>query len=350
MANKLLESSAVSAFCGSIASMLGAGVQLDEAVYMLVENRADSFFKTVCDQVYGKLVEGSGLAAAMQSTGAFPEYAVNMVRIGEESGRTERVLASLDHYYDSESRMFAKLQSAVGYPAALLCIMSVILAFTTIVILPVFVNVYNDMTGSLTASSFSSVTIAVAIGWIALVIVLIATVLSLVLAIRSRTERGRAWVIRVLEGFPLTHDAMYQLALSRFTNALSAYVASGVAEEIAMEESMATVDHAELRERLQAAHESMISLNAPRSLAQAISEQKVFEPLYARMLLVGTRVGSADTVLTKLSDLYFEDAVEQIDGTIDAVEPALAVFLTIAVGATLIAVMLPLVGIMSSIG
>ena len=350
MAEKLLESSAISAFCGSITTMLSAGVQLDEAVHMLAENRESSYFKSVCDQVYLKLISGSSLAESMDETGAFPAYAVNMVRIGEASGRTDRVLRSLDHYYDSEGRMFAKLRSVVGYPAALLCIMSVILAFTVAFILPTFIDVYNDMTGSLTTSSYNSVNASIIIGWIALVLVLIATIVALVIAGQSRTERGREWVLHVLEKLPITHDAMYQLALSRFTNALAAYVASGVLEEIAMEEAMKTVDHAELYAKLQRACEDMNNLENPRSLAQAISENEIFEPLYSRMLLVGTRAGSADAVLSQLSDIFFEDATVKIDGVVDSVEPVLAVFLTIAVGATLIAVMLPLVGIMGSIG
>ena len=135
MTGKLLESGAISAFCSSVATMLAAGVQTDEAVHMLAENREQSEFKRVCDAVYSKVVEGSNLADAMEHA-AFPAYATETVRVGEASGRTERVLRSLGRYYDSEGRAFAKLRNSVGYPAALLCIMSVILVFTVAIILP----------------------------------------------------------------------------------------------------------------------------------------------------------------------------------------------------------------------
>ena len=75
MTGKLLESGAISAFCSSVATMLAAGVQTDEAVHMLAENREQSEFKRVCDAVYSKVVEGSNLADAMEATGAFPAYA-----------------------------------------------------------------------------------------------------------------------------------------------------------------------------------------------------------------------------------------------------------------------------------
>ena len=350
MANKLLESGAISAFCGSVATMLSAGVQTEEAVHLLTENREGSYFKDVCDKTCAELVAGSGLADAMDATGAFPAYAVNMVRVGEASGRTDRVLRSLSSYYGAESRMFAKLQSSVGYPAAMLSVMAVVLAFTVVVILPVFQNVYADIAGSLTSGSFSSVSASLAIGWIAFAVVLAAALAALVLAARIRSEAGRIKVIKLFEKLPATHDALYQLALSRFTGALSAFVASGVHDERAMEQAAKTLDHSELAEKVEAARASMADTDNPRSLAQAISENQVFEPVYSRMLLVGTRSGSTDEVLSSLSDVFFDDAAARVDAVLDVVEPLLAVFLTIAVSATLIAVMMPLVGIMGSIG
>lgn len=349
MTKQYLDSSAISAFCSSVATMLAAGVQTDEAVQMLAENREKSHFKDTCDKVYGKLIEGCSMADAMEQSGGFPPYAVSMVRVGEHAGRTERVLRSLGRYYESEEHIFTKLRNAVGYPAALLCIMSVILLFTVVVILPIFVDAYEGMSGSLTSGSFSMVGISVGVGWVALVIVLLATIAVLYVALRARSESGRMSVIALLEKVPGTRSALYQMALSRFTAALAAFVASGVQEEEAMAQAAATVDHEKLKEKVEAARAIMIDLDNPRSMAQAIAETEVFEPVYGRMLLVGTRSGSTDDVLSHLSDVFFEDATAQLDSAVNTVEPILAAFLTIAVGATLIAVMLPLIGIMGSI-
>ena len=52
MATKMLESSAVSAFCESVAVMHSAGIQMDEAVFLLGENMEDAAFKRACDDVY----------------------------------------------------------------------------------------------------------------------------------------------------------------------------------------------------------------------------------------------------------------------------------------------------------
>ena len=350
MAQELLESGALSAFCGSIATMINAGIQTDEAVLMLGENRERSHFQEVCATVYDHVVAGSTLSEAMRASGGFPTYAVGMVETGEKSGHLEQVLRNLEMYYDEEARLFAKLRQSVRYPAALLFIMTVILAFSLYFILPIFGDVYESMASSLVAGSLMSVRASRIIGTIALAIVAICTVVAIWLAASSTSERGRQRVVRLLEVLPFTKNAMYQLALSRFTASLAAYVSSGITSEEALLRASKTVDHEELHRRLERAQEAMISLDDPRSLAQAIGECEVFEPLYARMLNVGIRSGSSDKALAQFSEAFFDDAVSQIDHALDLVEPIFAAFLTLSVGITLVAVMLPLIGLMRAIG
>lgn len=350
MAKPKLDSAGISLFCESIAMMLAAGIQTDEAVGMLSEDIGDVGLQATCTAVYRSLNDGSTLADAMQAVGVFPRYAVDMVRVGENAGRTEEVLRALGVYYDEEDRLFAKIRSSVGYPAALLCVMSIILAFTVIVILPVFEDVYVSIAGSLTEGSFGAVGLSVAIGWVALGITLVCTIVALGGVIACRSEGGRMAVMRLFEKFPATRGAMEQLAVSRFASALAAYTASGVNTDTAMKEALEVVEHAGLKRKAAKAYALMIDSSAPRSLAQAISEAAVFEQIHARMLTIGTRSGSLDAALDRLSANFFDDAILQIDGAIDNIEPALAAFLTVAVGATLISVMMPLIGIMGSIG
>ena len=191
MAKPKLDSAGISLFCESVAMMLAAGIQTDEAVGMLSEDIGDVALQATCESVYGRLCAGDNLAAAMKASGAFPRYAVDMVGVGEVSGRLEEVLRSLGVYYDEEDRLFAKIRSSVGYPAALLCIMSIILAFTVIIILPVFEDVYVSMAGSLTDGSSGAVGVSVAIGWVALGITLICAIVAVGAAIACRSEAGR---------------------------------------------------------------------------------------------------------------------------------------------------------------
>lgn len=350
MADKQLESSALSAFCGSMATMFAAGIQSEEAALMLSENRERSRFQEVCRFVYERVVAGESLSQAMAGSGGFPTYAVSMVAMGEVSGHLEPVLRNLEEYYLEEDRLFNKLRVSVGYPAALLCIMTVILAFTVVVILPVFSSVYRNIAGVIGDGSFASTFASNIIGIVALVATALFAIVTLALSFTTRSESGRTRAVRAFESFGPTRKAMYQLALSRFTSSLATYVASGVTTEEAMQRAIDTVEHAQLKEKAEKVLSSMVSLDDPRSMTQAIGEYELFDPLYVRMLNVGKQSGSVDVVLAQLAGTFFDDAIAQIDNALDRIEPLMAAFLTVAVGATLISVMLPLVGIMTALG
>ena len=68
------------------------------------------------------------------------------------------------------------------------------------------------------------------------------------------------------------------------------------------------------------------------------------------MLLSSARAGSAEATLEQLAQIFSEDSNRQTDRLIDSIEPLLAGFLTVAVGLTLLSSMLPLIGILGSIG
>ena len=348
MANEL-DSGALSAFFEGVAMMIAAGIQTDEAVYLLSENMEEGPFRDACGTVYRGLIDGEPLARAMEASGAFPRYALDMVRAGETSGRLENVLNSLATYYSEEERLFTKIRSAITYPTALMGVMTVILLFTVVVILPVFFDVYGSLSGDLGAGTFSYVTLAIGVGYVSLAVMAFGTAFAVVCMALSR-GRHRDKLVHLLEHLSFTRDAFYHMALSRFTSALATFIAAGINTDAAMAEAISMIDHAGLRKKALRAYAEMTSPENPKSLAQAIYDNELFDPIYARMLVVGNRSGSTERVLQDLSTMFFDDAVTQIDGVIDSIEPLLAAFLTLSVGMTLIAVMLPLIGIMGSIG
>ena len=349
-ARERLTSADVGVFCEGMAMMLAAGIQVDEALSLLDIRRASARLSCVCEEAYRAVLSGCGLAEAMRRTGAFPRHAVDMVAVGERTGRLEQTLRRLTSYYDEESRVFAKVRTAVGYPAALLCVMAVIVAFTVWVVLPVFIRVYESMAGSLTAGSSAAIAASVVIGWVALIVTLLGAAATVAAVVASRTPRGNALLIKVLERLPFTRGAMEKLALSRFTLALSTYIASGVNDDVAMAESIKTIEHPQVLAHAEEALRLMEDAERSRGLSAAIAESCLFDALYARMIVIGARTGSVENVLAGLGETFFNEAADRVDRVIDSVEPLLAALLTIAVGTTLISVMLPLIGIMGSIG
>ena len=171
-------------------------------------------------------------------------------------------------------------------------------------------------------------------------------------ALHRRIQHRRAEALRRLfrtlfEKLPFTSAAARRLAEAQFTTALATFTASGMDTDTAMERASDMVRHRALRAQLESCRRQMLE---GRSLAQAVYDNRVFEPLYARMLMSGARSGNLDQVLARLAQVFSEDANMRMGRIIDSVEPVLAGFLTVSVGVTLLAVMLPLIGILTSIG
>lgn len=339
----------VSTFCQGMAMLLAAGVQPEEAALLLSQGRGEPELGHVAGEVSLMLGEGRSLAQALERTGAFPAYALLMLSAGEAAGRTEDVLQRLAVYYDEEGRLLAKIRSVVGYPAALLLVMTLILAFTTVVLLPVFTDVYNRLSGGFGASPMGS-TASLAIGWVALALTFAAAAVSLAAWAVSGSTKGGMRLMRVLERFPLTRGAMYPLALSRFIAALATYSAAGYTADAAIEAATPTVTHPLLLKRLRQVLEAMTDIDEPLNLVDAFDLYGVMEPVRIRLLQASQHAGNLDATLAGLAATLFDESTERLDQMVDNVEPVLAAFLTVAVGAALVAVMLPLIGIMGSIG
>ena len=173
------------------------------------------------------------------------------------------------------------------------------------------------------------------------------TALLLTGAAAARTQRGNGLFRTLFEKLPFTSAAARRLAEAQFTTALATFTASGMDTDTAMERASDMVRHRALRAQLESCRRQMFE---GRSLAQAVYDNRVFEPLYARMLMSGARSGNLDQVLARLAQVFSEDANMRMGRIIDSVEPVLAGFLTVSVGITLLAVMLPLIGILTSIG
>lgn len=344
---KKLNSLGVSVFCENLAMMLAAGIPTENAMELLAEDTQSGLFCETAKAVLEQMIQGQPLGEAIEKADCFPDYAVHMIQAGELSGRTEGVLRNLATYYTTQSQLENKLKSAVIYPAVFLFIMAIIMFLMVVKILPVFTGVYTNLAGDLTVSSYSYVNEAYVVGYIVLGITILFVLLLLLAAVASRSKKGMDVLWHIFESLPFTANTAYALALSQFMSALSTFTASGVDSDRALREASAMVSN---RKMLQKLEKCKIEMEGGQSLAQAFQKEKLFDSLYTRLLMSGARSGNLEQATARLAELFAEDTDYRLNKMIDIIEPALALFLTISVGLTLITVMLPLIGILGAIG
>ena len=107
-------------FSRTLATLLANGVTLLNGLAIVRDTIGNTVLSTALDGVIARLREGKGFARPLMETGLYPKLAVQMVLVGEESGRLEEMLNRVAEIYDREVAMAIKRFLAVLEPVMIL--------------------------------------------------------------------------------------------------------------------------------------------------------------------------------------------------------------------------------------
>ena len=98
-------------------------------------------------------------------------------------------------------------------------------------------------------------------------------------------------------------------------------------------------------------HNKCVSLlGAGKTLSEALTGSKILSPQDGKMLTIGARSGKSDEAMAEIARRSDINARESIDRIVGRIEPTLVIITSVIVGVILFSVMLPLMGIMTSLG
>ena len=213
-------------------------------------------------------------------------------------------------------------------------------------VFPAFYDVYGKLTGSLSASSYRYIDVSFTVCRIMLIVI---AVLAVVLAAGILLYRsGKQETVRkALSRIPAFARLFDNLDLYRFTSCFDMFIASGEMHEEAVKKSISVTETAKLRAKLA---NCVSRMDAGESFSQASFGEKLYDPVNNRMLIPAERSGMLDSVLRKILGNLKENNDENISRIANTIEPLLTGALMIFIGLLLISLMIPLIGIMNSIG
>lgn len=130
-------------FCRTLAALLKGGVPLLEALGTVQGVVGNRLLALAIGQVQLRVREGKGMARPMSESGLFPVLALNMIAVGEETGKLDGMLAEVASYYDQEVRRTTKRLTALLEPALIL-VMGLIIGVVVISMLLAIFSI-NDI-------------------------------------------------------------------------------------------------------------------------------------------------------------------------------------------------------------
>ena len=125
-------------FARTLATLLGNGVTLLGGMSIVRETMTNSALAGALDSVIIKLREGRGLAQPLRETGVYPQLAVQLIQVGEETGRLEEMLGRVADIYDTESSRAVKRMLGILEPVLILIMAGMIAGVILSILLGIF--------------------------------------------------------------------------------------------------------------------------------------------------------------------------------------------------------------------
>lgn len=345
MKSKSLSHQEVAAFCTQLSLLINAGITPFEAVCLMNDDNENIVY---LNEIKNKLSEGVSLSAAISSTGIFPDYMTQMLVLGENTGSLDKILKNLSSFYDKECSIREAMKNAIIYPFMMVFIMLFMIFIILIKILPTINQVYLQLGSTLSGFALTLFHLSKTLQSISIFMyIFFILMLLLIFYVYFSIEKNDFEFDR-LPKFDFIKKVLNEISYSRLASCLSLITTSG----INLFDGLSYVKNI--------IHNTDISLKIDNVVLhiqedgdyiyEALKKEAIFTQIEQRMIQVGYKTGESDLVFEKISAKYEEQVLNRIGRLLNSIEPTLVIIFSLIVGILLISALLPLIGIMSTIG
>lgn len=345
---KTLNNREIAAFCEQMAMILHSGITPRSGLELMLSDSKDQATKDLLQSLVDHTSKGGKFATSVAECGYFPEYVVNMVIIGEDSGKLDEVMQSLSDYYNHEEVVRDNIRSAITYPIIMVCMMVFIIIVLITKVLPLFNQVFIQLGTEMTGLSATLLHLGQSIHTYSIVLIGIFAILIIAALYLLRTTGGQRITRRMKERLPIVKDFYKNIAYGRFATGMAITLSSGLGVYKSLNMVRKIVEHNEIEAQIDACEKTMVDNSD--TLAEALLNVGILGNLYGRMVSIGEKSGNTYEILGKIGRLYEEETERHLQTFISIIEPTLVIVLSLIVGLILLSVILPLLGVMSSLG
>ncbi len=333
---------AVANALGELAVLLNAGLALDRALVVCIDNISKPALKSVFVRLRERVKEGVPLARAMaQEETTFPPMACAMAEAGEASGKLDTSLARLAESLDRAAALRQTIVSSLIYPAVLVVIALSVISMMLLVVVPQFEDLFSDQGAKLPFITQLVMGASHAMRnywWVGLIAIAVAGFVGMRWmaqpAVRRAFDRN---ILRVPQFGPLITNA----ETARLSRTLGSLVDSGVALPTALSIAQRSL----VNTYMSAAVGRVVSgLKEGSGLSGPLAATKLFPPMAISFLRTGEETAQLGMMLNRLADVLDRDVRNTIQRMIAILTPALTVLMGAMVATVIASIMSAILG------
>src|SRR3989344_137374 len=331
-----------------IATLFEAQVSALKSFTMLAANTENKLLSRKLTTVSDDLQAGVSISGALEKhPDLFSNFYVNMVKVGEETGKLNQTFLHLAEYLDRQYSLTSKTRNALIYPIFVIFTFFVVMGLMFVVVIPKLSAIILESGQEppiYTKMVIATSNFFVHYGFIVVIFLILFGIWLWRLAV---TEKGKAYLDQVRLSTPLIGGLYRKLYLSRISDNLDTMLSSGVPIIRAIDITSNVVSSRVYKDILKQVAEGVKS---GLSLSAAFEKHNQEVPnLMIQMIKVGEETGSLGNILKTLTDFYKREVDGAVDTLVGLIEPVMIVVLGFGVGILLVSVLVPIYNLAGSI-
>lgn len=337
----------LSLLCHQMEQFIKSGVSPLEGIPLISEEISNSQLKETMNLISEKVIEGASLYQAFSEAGSFPDYMLQMIRIGELTGKLDTVMEYLSNFYENEFELIKEKKNAIMYPTILLFLIFGIIGLMIFKVIPVFSEVFESLDGQMPKDAKFVLLFAIQLKkfFICVAIILVAAIVAIILS--GRTEKGEFLLDKFIVKNPVTGLLNRKIISYRLGMGLALTTQSGMNLIDSFDLAKGLIDNTYVAAILNEVSEK---IRDSEPLSEAIKCTNIFPELFSRMIRTAEQYGKVSDTMEKLTRIYGKEVEISIKKLSKTLEPTLVAIFSAVLGIVLLSILLPLIGIMSSIG
>lgn len=335
-------------FMHQMALMIRSGISLSVAMAVMCDTEKDKNMLRILQEITANLYNGITLSQSLSTFKTFPTVYVNIIQTGEANGRLDEAFDKCVNLLKKEITLKSKIKGAMIYPIFLLILTVALIIVMSVVVLPSFKDLFESFDSELpilTQITMGMSDVIIRFGWL-IILIIVAIVITLRLLYKKNYTFCMWWSTFQLK-IPIIGEVLRLNQVTRFANMMATLTSSGVNILYALELSRDVVGNKFMADCLNQVIED-VRIGTPINISLS-RHPKAFDPLFVSMVRVGEESGMLSDSLTKMADMYEEQANDATQRMTDAMTPAMTIIIAGVVGFVVISIVQAMFGMYSVI-
>ncbi|HTV49030.1 MAG TPA: type II secretion system F family protein [Phycisphaerae bacterium] len=337
-------------FTRQLSTLQDAGLPILRSLKVLFQQQKPGMMKDTLDSICEAVEGGSTLSEAMsRHPKVFDKLYCNMVQAGETGGVLDIILQRLAEFMEKAQKLKRRLKGAMIYPCVVVSFAILMVTGIMVFVIPKFETLFAQFKTGLPTITVDlmmfSNWMANEYGWA--YIISAPFVIWILLKATGKTKPGRLVLDYIRLKIPVMGKIVTKSTIARFTRTLGTLLAAGVPILEAISITRDTCGNMIYERALQKVHDA---IREGEGFSTPLRNARVCDAIVVNMIDVGEETGDMDKMLMKIADNYDEEVDVLVSSMVSILEPIMIVVLGGIVGFIVLAVFLPYVKLLQSIG